>query len=89
MDENPGNQPMYSSRISNLFANNPLFNIKPRNQTDTLEEEDECSEAGMHEPKTPKRVVRTGHLGLIRADQLGTCIPAHKKASQLIRQFII
>ena len=33
-----------SSRISNLFNNNPLFNTKPRNPTDTLEEEDECSQ---------------------------------------------
>ena len=52
ISKNPGNQPMYSNRISSLFTNNPLFNIKPRNQTDALEEEDECSQAGIHELKT-------------------------------------
>ena len=57
ISKNPGNQPMYSNRISSLFTNNPLFNIKPRNQTDALEEEDECSQAGIHEPKpvSPER----------------------------------
>ena len=48
---------MYSNRISSLFTNNPLFNIKPRNQTDALEEEDECSQAGIRElePDSPER----------------------------------
>ena len=40
-----GDQTRMANRISNLFNNNPLFNTKPnRNPTDTLEEEDECSQ---------------------------------------------
>ena len=39
-----GDQIRMANRISNLFNNNPLFNTKPRNPTDTLEEEDECSQ---------------------------------------------